>query len=110
LRTVVIVGGKGSLTASYREVVEGVGLTMQHFEKKVPPKRAFTRGALVVIMVSMISHALLDQARALATDGASIVYLRTPSVSALRDALRERNASERHTGPLASSASGRSFA
>ncbi|MCY1076012.1 hypothetical protein [Archangium lansingense] len=37
----------------------------------------------------MVSHALRDQVRSLAVDGAPIVYLRSASVSALRGVVEQ---------------------
>jgi hypothetical protein len=86
--TVLVVGGNGGLASHYRAVVEERGFALRHYETKVPAgsRRSFGKVALVVIMVTMISHSLRDQARDMA-GGAPIVYLRSPSVSALRAAV-----------------------
>jgi len=90
-QTVVVVGGNGGMSDRYREVTAKHGLTLQHFEKKVPPgaRHGGSRVGLVVIMVNMVSHALRDAALALAADGAAVVYLRSNSVSALRMAVEQ---------------------
>lgn len=91
-KTVMVVGGNGGLSSRYREVVEEHGASMRHFEKKVPASARRDAGkiALVVIMVTMVSHALREQAQSLADSGAEVVYLRSPSVSALRQVVGER--------------------
>ena len=83
---VVILGGKGGLEARYRETVEGYGYDLWYFETRVPQRHVPTLSkiAMVIVMVTMISHPLLVQARALAASGARIVYLRSPSISAVR--------------------------
>lgn len=88
-KTVLVLGGKGGLSQHYRDAVEDEGYEFRHFEKKVPPKgrHGFGRTALVVVMVSMISHALTQQVRGLIPHGVSVVYLKSPSVSALRAAV-----------------------
>jgi hypothetical protein len=40
-------------------------------------------------MVGMVSHALRDQVKGLAPVGAPIVYLRSASISALREAVAD---------------------
>jgi hypothetical protein len=91
-RTVMVIGGSGGLSSRYREVVERHGVSMRHFEKRVPASARRDAGkiALVVIMVTMVSHALREQAQSLAQDEAPVVYLRSPSVSALRALVDER--------------------
>jgi hypothetical protein len=90
-RTVMVVGGAGGLSERYRDIVEKHGLSLQHYEKKVPAgaRRDAGKVGLVVIMASMVSHALRDQALTLAGDTAQVVYLRSPSVSALRCAVEQ---------------------
>jgi hypothetical protein len=83
---VVIVGGKGGLEARYRETIEGYGYALWYFETRVPPRHvpSLSKIAMVIVMVTMISHPLMVQARALAAQGARIVYLKSPSISAVR--------------------------
>jgi Uncharacterized protein conserved in bacteria (DUF2325) len=90
-KTVLVVGGKGGLVQHYRDAVAKEGYELLHFEKKVPPKsrHGIGKATLVVVMVSMISHALTQQVRELAPEGAQVVYLKSPSVSALRAAISE---------------------
>lgn len=90
--TVLLLGGKGGLLRHYRDAVEEQGYKLRYFEKRLPSNQRRTLGkvALVVVMVNMMSHALLNQAREAADEGASVVYLKTASVSALRDALSRR--------------------
>ena len=88
--TVVIVGGHGGLSSRYREVLARVGFTMNHYERRVPEsaRHAGARIAMVVVMVTLVSHSLREQALALAArDQARVLFLRSPSVSALRDAV-----------------------
>ena len=72
--------------------MERHGGSLRHYENKLPPSARRDAGnlALVVVMVTMVSHALRDQAQMLANDNAPVVYLRSPSVSALRAAVEER--------------------
>lgn len=88
-KTVLVLGGKGGLSQHYRDAVKDEGYDLVHFENRLPPKgrHGLGKAALVVVMVSMISHALMQQVRARAPEGASVVYLKSPSVSALRAAI-----------------------
>jgi hypothetical protein len=88
---VVVVGGNGGLTPRYREVVAERGLEIRHFETRIPngARHNFGRVAAIVVMVGMVSHALRDQVKGLAPVGAPIVYLRSASISALREAVAE---------------------
>lgn len=88
----MVIGGSGGMSSRYRDVVERHGVTLRHYENKVPASARRDAGkiALVIIMVSMVSHALRDQAQSLALDEAPVVYLRSASVSALRAAVDER--------------------
>ena len=90
-KTVMVVGGAGGLSERYRDVVEKHGLCLQHYEQRVPAgaRHGAGRIGLVVIMASMVSHALRDQALSVAGEQASVVYLRSPSVSALRSAVEQ---------------------
>ena len=86
---VVVVGGSGGMSERYREIVEERGLELRHFENRVPngTRRMLGRVAAVIVMVGMVSHSLRDQVKGLVSDDAPVVYLRTASVSALRNAL-----------------------
>lgn len=90
-RTVLVIGGSGGMSDRYRDVVEGRGWSLRHYENRLPPgaRRDLGKVALVVIIVSMVSHSLRDQVRSLAVDGAPIVYLRSASVSALRGVVEQ---------------------
>lgn len=90
-QTVLVIGGSGGMSDRYRDVVEKHGWSLRHYENRVPPgaRRDLGKVALVVIMVSMVSHALRDQVRSLAIEDARVVYLRTASVSALRGAVEQ---------------------
>lgn len=94
-QTVLLIGGSGGMSERYRDVAARHGWDLVHYENRVPAgTRRGARVALVVIMVSMVSHALRDQARALASD-APVVYLPSASVSALRGAVEKWAAEER---------------
>jgi hypothetical protein len=84
--TVVIIGGKDSLQPHYRAAVEKSGFQLCSYETRVPTKRGPSPGkiALVIVMVTMVSHPLMMRARALAGDQGRLVYLKSPSVSSLR--------------------------
>lgn len=88
-QTVLIIGGSGGMTERYRSVVEERGYSVRHYENRLPPgaRRGAGRIALVVIMVSMVSHSLLQQVKSLSIDDAPVIYLRSASVSALRSAV-----------------------
>src|SRR4051794_38650154 len=92
--TVVIIGGKGGLDARYREAVEASGYTLRYYEARVPHRLVPTasRIALVIVIVTMVSHPLMTRARELAGDHTRIVYLKSPSSSAVRQTI---------AGPLA---------
>lgn len=92
-KTVLVLGGKGGLSQHYREAAEHEGYELLHFENRVPPKtrHGIGKAALVVVMVSMISHSLAERVRELAPAGAEVVYLRSPSVSAFRNAISARD-------------------
>ncbi|WP_437962809.1 DUF2325 domain-containing protein (plasmid) [Sorangium sp. So ce119] len=95
-QTVLVIGGSGGMSSRYRDLVEQHGWSMRHYENRVPPGARHGAGkvALIVIMVTMVSHALRDQMQSLTADGAPVVYLRSASVSALRAALEQRAAIE----------------
>jgi hypothetical protein len=86
---VIVVGGSGGMSERYREIVEERGLELRHYENRVPngTRQILGRVAAVIIMVGMVSHALRDQAKSLVSDDAPVVYLRSASVSALRNAV-----------------------
>lgn len=93
--TVIIVGGRGGLQARYREAVEKIGYRCRCYEDRVSTKCAPSAGkvALVIVMISMVSHPLLAHARELAGEQERIVYLKSPSVSSVRqtvEAMAER--------------------
>jgi len=84
--TVIIVGGRGGLQARYRDVVERIGYQCRCYEDRVSNKQGPSAGkiALVIVLVTMVSHPLLMQARAMAGEHQRIVYLKSPSVSSVR--------------------------
>jgi hypothetical protein len=90
-QTVLVIGGSGGMSERYRDVVEKRGLSLRHYENKLPSgaRRDLGKVALIVIMVSMVSHALRDQVRSLAVEDAPVIYLRSASVSALRGAVEQ---------------------
>jgi hypothetical protein len=91
--TVVVIGGKGGLEARYRQAVERSGYNFRYYEERVPSKLApgTARIALVIVMVTMVSHPLMARARELAGDPTRIVYLKRPSVSAVRQIVSTRS-------------------
>lgn len=86
---VVVVGGNGGMSDRYREIVEERGLELRHFETRVPngSRKILGRVAAVIIMVGMVSHSLRDQVKSLVSEDAPVVYLKSASVSALRNAV-----------------------
>ena len=90
-QTVLVIGGSGGMSNRYRDVVEERGCSLRHYENRVPAgvRRGSGKIGLVVIMVSMVSHALLQQVQSMALDDAPVVYLRSASISALRTAVEQ---------------------
>lgn len=88
---VVVVGGSGGLSDRYRAIVEERGLELRHFENRVPNGARHTLGrvAAVIVIVGMVSHALRDQVKGLVPVGAPVLYLRSASISAMRNAVEE---------------------
>jgi hypothetical protein len=86
---VVVVGGSGGMSGRYRAIVEERGLELLHFENRIPngTRRVLGKVAAVIIMVGMVSHALRDQVKDLVSEDAPIVYLRSASISSLRNAI-----------------------
>lgn len=101
--TIVIVGGKDGLYPRYRDAVEKHGYQFCGYENHVPAKSgpSKTKIAVVIVIVTMVSHSLLAQARELAGDSGRIVYLRKPSVTAVRqtvEAAAREPAQPQHIG------------
>jgi hypothetical protein len=90
-QTVLVVGGSGGMSDRYRDVVKKHGWSLRHYEKRLPPgaRRGAGKIALVVIMVSMVSHSLREQVLNLGLDDAPVIYLRSASASALRVAIEQ---------------------
>src|ERR1700704_4566174 len=88
-QTVLVAGGSGGLSARYRDIVEKHGWSLRHYENRLPPGARHGAGkiALVVIMVTMVSHSLRQQVQSLAIEDARVIYLKSASVSALRGAV-----------------------
>jgi hypothetical protein len=91
--TVVIIGGKGGLEARYRAAVEESGYNFRYYEARMPNKLAqgASRIALVIVMVTMVSHPLMSRARELAGEHTRIVYLKSPSPSAVRQTVADQH-------------------
>ncbi len=87
--SIVVVGGSGGMSDRYRAIAEERGLELRHFENRVPngTRKILGKVAAVIIMVGMVSHSLRDQVKGLVSDDAPVVYLRSASVSALRNAV-----------------------
>jgi hypothetical protein len=87
--SIVVVGGSGGLSERYRAIALERGLELRHFENRVPngTRRILGKVAAVIIMVGMVSHSLRDQVKGLVSDDAPVVYLRSASVSAMRNAV-----------------------
>lgn len=75
----------------YRDIVEKHGWSLRHYENRLPPGARHGAGkiALVVIMVTMVSHSLREQVLRLVLDEAPVIFLRSASVSALRAAVEQ---------------------
>jgi hypothetical protein len=104
--SVVVVGGSGGLSDRYRAIVEERGLELRHFENRVPngTRRILGRVAAVIVMVGMVSHSLRDQVKGLVSEDAPVVYLRSASVSAMRNAVAtlEPHSLSTRSAPVAS--------
>src|SRR3954453_22752574 len=87
--SIVVVGGSGGMSDRSRAIVEARGLELRHFENRVPngTRRILGRVAAVIIMVGMVSHALRDQVKGIVGEDSPVVYLRSASPSALRQAI-----------------------
>ncbi|MBX3258799.1 MAG: DUF2325 domain-containing protein [Labilithrix sp.] len=98
---VIVVGGSGGMSERYREVVEARGLELRHFENRVPngTRRILGKVAAVIVMVGMVSHSLRDQAKSIVPDDAPVVYLKSASVSALRQAVASLEAPPSSAAP-----------
>ena len=94
--SIVVVGGSGGMSDRYREIAEDRGLELRHFEKRVPngTRRILGKVAAVFVIVGMVSHSLRDQIKDIVPEEAPIVYLRTASVSALRNAVAALDAND----------------
>ncbi|APR84802.1 Hypothetical protein A7982_10151 [Minicystis rosea] len=88
-QTVLVIGGSGGMSDRYRDVVAKHGWELRHYENRVPAgaRHGVGRVALIVVMVTMVSHALRDQVRSMGCEDAPILYLRSASISALRSAV-----------------------
>jgi hypothetical protein len=87
-RAVVVVGGSGGLSDRYREVASEHGLELRHFENRIPNgTRRIAKVAAIIVMVTMVSHSLRDRVKALVVEDTPVLYLRSPSISALRTAI-----------------------
>lgn len=93
-QTVLVIGGSGGLSSRYREIAERKGLSLRHYENKIPPgaRHGVGKIALVVIIVTMVSHALRQQVESLSLADAKVVYLKSASISALRAAIEQHAA------------------
>jgi len=93
-QTVLVIGGSGGMSNRYRDVVEKRGWSLRHYENRLPAgvRKGSGKIALVVIMVSMVSHSLLQQVQSMGIEGAQIVYLRSASISALRAVVEQLGA------------------
>jgi hypothetical protein len=100
--TVIIVGGKGGLESRYRELADDFGYDLKHYEQRFPAKTppSLKRIAMVIVMVTMVSHPLMARARSLVADGADIVYLKSASVSAVKGTLEAHKARELRASEL----------
>lgn len=86
--TLLLVGGSGGLASRYRDIARTHGFALCHYEQRLSRKRAACKAALIVVIVSMVSHPLREQAQRIATrEHTPILYLRSASPSALRQAL-----------------------
>lgn len=88
MSAVAVIGGIGAMEPRYRKVCQDRGLTLNHYEQSMPPMTL--RPVLVLVVASVVSHPQREQAERLAAAAkCPIVYLRTTSQSAVRQALDE---------------------
>lgn len=86
---VVLVGGHGGMSSRYMTEAKKAGVNLKHFENKIPAGLRANIGkiSLILIAVTMVSHSLREQVKDLAAE-VKIVYLKTPSISSFKEALR----------------------
>lgn len=89
-RQILLVGGIGRMETQYRALVESRGFELIYRERKITGGTPAATLAAILVVTTVVSHPLRDHAARLA--GACrvpIVYLRAPSLSAVRKALDE---------------------
>lgn len=91
----MLVGGIGRMETQYRVLVESRGLELLYREKKITGGTPPANLVAILVVTTVVSHPLREHAARLATAcRVPIVYLRAPSLSAVRRALDEALGSE----------------
>lgn len=87
---VLLVGGIGRMEPQYRTLVESYGYELLFRERRLLAGTPPTRLAAILVVTSVVSHPLRENAaRLAAVCHVPIVYLRAPSVSAVRRGIEE---------------------
>lgn len=87
-RQVVLIGGIGRMEPQYRALAEGYGYELLHRERRMLGGSPPTALVGVLVVTSVVSHPLREYAARLAEIcHVPIVYLRAPSLAALRRGL-----------------------
>lgn len=89
-RQVLLVGGIGRMEAQYRALVESRGFELIYREKRITGGTPPATLAAILVVTPVVSHPLREHAaRLAAVCRVPIVYLRAPSLAAVRRALDE---------------------
>jgi len=97
---VLLVGGIGRMEPQYRTLVEGYGYELLFRERRLLAGTPPTRLLAILVVASVVSHPLRENAARLAeVCRVPIVYLRAPSLSAVRRGIEEVRGAAESTAP-----------
>ena len=90
-KSIVLCGGIGRLEPFYRALVESLGYELVYYQRRIPQGTPPATLAGILVVTTKISHPLRTRAARLAAEAGHVpvVYLRTPSVAAVRLGLAE---------------------
>jgi hypothetical protein len=89
-KSIVLCGGIGRLEPFYRALVESLGYELIYYQRRIPQGTPPATLAGILVVTTKISHPLRQRAARLAEVGrVPVVYLRMPSVAAVRLSLAE---------------------
>jgi hypothetical protein len=88
-KTILVVGGIGRMEPRYREALAAKGYDLLYYEKRLNAGNTLAAAlAAVLVITTVISHPLKDQAQKLAqSNDIPLLYVREPSVSSIRRAI-----------------------